>query len=94
MNAEYIAKSLEAITVTQGGETSKPLQEFADFVRQQQAEIEALKLQLHTTLTNRDLRTYDGKAQEKTIQSVMAEYCTCYKLGYSQLNDYAKVKAK
>ena len=32
---------------------------------QQQAEIEALKLQLHTTLTNRDLRTYDGKAQEK-----------------------------
>jgi hypothetical protein len=42
MNAEYIAKSLEAITVTQGGETSKPLQEFADFIRQQQAEIEAL----------------------------------------------------
>ena len=34
-------------------------------LRQQQAEIEALKLQLHTTLTNRDLRTYDGKAQEK-----------------------------
>ena len=30
-----------------------------------QAEIEALKLKLHTTLTNRDLRTYDGKAQEK-----------------------------
>ena len=25
------------------------------------AEIEALKLQLHTTLTNRNLRTYDGK---------------------------------
>jgi len=30
-----------------------------------QAEVDALKLQLHTTLTNRDLRTYDGKAQEK-----------------------------
>ena len=29
-----------------------------------QAEIEALKLQIHTTLTNRDLRTYDGKAQD------------------------------
>jgi len=28
-----------------------------------QAEIEALKLQLHTTLTNRDLRTYDGKLE-------------------------------
>jgi len=37
----------------------------ATMLRQQQAEIEALKLQLHTTLTNRDLRTYDGKAQEK-----------------------------
>ena len=37
----------------------------ATMLRKQQAEIEALKLQLHTTLTNRDLRTYDGKAQEK-----------------------------
>ena len=34
-------------------------------IEKQQAEIEALKLQLHTTLTNRDLRTYDGKAQDK-----------------------------
>ena len=33
----------------------------ATMLRQQQAEIEALKLQLHTTLTSRDLRTYDGK---------------------------------
>ena len=33
----------------------------AVMLRQQQAEIEALKLQLHTTLTNRDLRTYDGE---------------------------------
>lgn len=30
---------------------------------QQKLEIEALKLQLHTTLTNRDLRTYDGKTE-------------------------------
>ena len=36
-----------------------------DKLAEMQAEIEALKLQLHTTLTNRDLRTYDGKAQEK-----------------------------
>ena len=35
----------------------------ATMLRQQQAEIEALKLQLHTTLTNRDLRTYDGKLE-------------------------------
>ena len=39
-------------------------EEIATMLRQQQAEIEALKLQTHTTLTNRDLRTYDGKAQE------------------------------
>ena len=35
----------------------------ATMLRQQQAEIEALKLQLHTTLTNRELRTYDGKLE-------------------------------
>jgi len=37
--------------------------EIATMLRQQQAEIEALKLQLHTTLTNKDLRTYDGKTE-------------------------------
>lgn len=45
MNAENIAKSLEAITVVQDGETTKPLQEFADFVRQQALEITGLKLE-------------------------------------------------
>ena len=39
-------------------------EEIATMLRQQQSEIESLKLQLHTTLTNRDLRTYDGKVQE------------------------------
>jgi len=34
------------------------------------------------------------KAQEKTTQSVMSEHCTCYKLGYSPLNNYASVKQK
>ena len=32
-----------------------------DKLAEMQAEIEALKLQLHTTLTNRELRTYDGE---------------------------------
>ena len=36
-------------------------EEIATMLRQQQSEIEALKLQLHTTLTNRELRTYDGE---------------------------------
>ena len=39
----------------------KLLSDAAKMLRQQQVEIESLKLQLHTTLTNRDLRTYDGK---------------------------------
>ena len=28
------------------------------------------------------------------IEEVMSEHCTCYKLGYSPLNDYASVKQK
>jgi hypothetical protein len=39
MNAEYVAKTLENYTVIRDGETVTPLQEFADFVRQQQAKI-------------------------------------------------------
>jgi len=59
----------------------------ATMLRQQQAEIEALKLQLHTTLTNRNI-------EKPAVEDVMEKYCTCYKLGYSPLNDYASVKAK
>jgi hypothetical protein len=33
----------------------------AEMLRQLQAENDSLKLQLHTTLTNRELRTYDGE---------------------------------
>jgi hypothetical protein len=32
-----------------------------EYWQEAQAEINSLKLQLHTTLTNRELRTYDGK---------------------------------
>ena len=32
--------------------------------------------------------------KELLIKEVMSEHCTCYKLGYSQLNDYAKVEQK
>ena len=48
----------------------------------------------YNTFIMRFARAILRKAQEKTTQSVMSENCTCYKLGYSQLNDYAKVKAK
>ena len=67
----------------------------ATMLRQQQAEIEELKTcliveQEHNERTEAILR----KAQEETMQSVMAQHCTCYKLGYSPLNDYALVKQK
>ena len=72
MNANELADLLETC-----GE--KTFDEAATMIRQQQEQInnlkqwekrqldliESLELQLHTTLTNRDLRTYDGKAQEK-----------------------------
>jgi hypothetical protein len=31
------------------------------------------------------------KAEEETAQLVLANNCTCYKLGYSRLNNYEKV---
>jgi len=56
MNANELADKLE-----QGHWEGGTREEIATMLRQQQAEIEALKLQLHTTLTNRELRTYDGE---------------------------------
>jgi hypothetical protein len=52
----------------------------ATMLRQQQAEIEALKQNI-------------GQLVKPTlkIEEVMSEHCTCYKLGYSQLNNYRKV---
>ena len=61
MNANELADYLKNKAEV---ELNPRLEQAATMLRQQQAEIEALKLQLHTTLTNRDLRTYDGKAQE------------------------------
>ena len=73
MNANEVAKSIEitdalniADHLSRGQydwcpEAEWVLREQHDKLRLQQTEIEVLKLQLHTTLTNRDLRTYDGK---------------------------------
>jgi hypothetical protein len=43
MNANKIAEELENINWVQGDGTVKPFQHYANFVRQQQAEIDALK---------------------------------------------------
>ena len=74
---------------------------------QQQAEIEVLKLKELTHEEISDIRdeflspsgcdiyTFAKailrKSQEETTQSVMGKHCTCYKLGYSQLNNFTKV---
>jgi len=67
MNALELADELEAApyyTFFEG--------EAAIMLRQQHAEIEALKAE--------------------ATKLVMSKHCTCYKLGYSPLNDYRKVE--
>ena len=46
MNANEIAEELESISWIQGDSKGKPFQHYANFVRQQQVEIEALRNQL------------------------------------------------
>ena len=74
---------------------------------QQQAEIEELKTcliveQEHNERMVEDRSHYEAMAHaggvevgtELLVKEVMSEHCTCYKLGYSPLNDYAAVKQK
>ena len=65
MNANELADGILAIEerIFLTKKEHQLFQNSATMLRQQQAEIEALKLQIHTTLTNRDLRTYDGKTE-------------------------------
>ena len=57
-----------------------------------QAEIEALKQIIDANNLSQNIGQF--VKPDLKIEEVMSEHCTCYKLGYSQLNDYAKVKAK
>ena len=52
MNAKQVADELENIYWIQGDGKGKPFQQYADFVRQQQVEIEALKAK---TLTDKEI---------------------------------------
>ena len=67
MNAKQIADELENIYWIQGNGKGKPFQQYADFVRQQQAEIEALKnkIKSYENLGNIMLDELLEKAQEK-----------------------------
>lgn len=99
--ADWITKTY--VVMKQGKEY-----EIATMLRQQHAEIEALKAQvlawenaevpvevmadIIVELENRGFLEKTEKTQ--TTMEVMAEHCTCYKLGYSPMNDYALIKQK
>jgi len=67
MNAKQMADELENIYWIQGDGKGKPFQQYADFVRQQQAEIEALKnkIKSYENIGNMMLDELLEKAQEK-----------------------------
>ena len=106
MNANELADELENKPLAYGNDIQEWLGEAATMLRQQQSEIEALKAQvlawenaevpvevmadIIVELENRGFLEKTEKTQ--TVMEVMSEHCTCYKLGYSQLNNYEKVK--
>jgi len=53
MNSKQVADELENIYWIQGDGKGKPFQQYADFVRQQQAEIEALKARIERMIEDR-----------------------------------------
>jgi hypothetical protein len=66
MDANQIADELENIYWVQGDGKGKPFQQYADFVRQQQAEIEELKTCLIVEQEhNERIEAILRKAQEK-----------------------------
>jgi hypothetical protein len=95
MNANKLADMLakSSIRKVSQGEVVVDVFEIATMLRQQQAEIEALKNR-NWDLVSEPWGFDRHQAKEQTTMEVMSEHCTCYKLGYSPLNDYAKVKAK
>jgi hypothetical protein len=96
MNANELADELEHYL--KGEEYDRLVWEIPDMLRQQQAEIEALKTRIERMIEDRS--KYEAMAhaggvevgKELLVKEVMSENCTCYKLGYSQLNDYRKVE--
>ena len=68
--------------------------ELTDLVNIYQQQLKAADIlirQLQADLS--DLQRHIPTKQLPTDE-VMAKHCTCYKLGYSPLNDYAAVKQK
>jgi len=59
-------------------------------LRQQAEKIEALKQIIDANNLSQNIGQF--VKPDLKIEEVMSEHCTCYKLGYSQLNDYRKVE--
>ena len=78
MNAKQIADELENIYWIQGDGKSKPFQQYADFVRQQQAEIEALKkeaaLQRLSDFTQEAEKTLTDEEIEEVFRTVEQDF--------------------
>ena len=109
MNANELADKLEKCCLVSWGECNHEdydtdiwtKMKSATMLRQQQAEIEALKKQVigdeYVFICKRcgdELGIKLEEKEEPTVDEVMAEHCTCYKLGYSQLNNFTKVETK
>ena len=95
MNALKIAKDLDREGKFPGHicyGTSPLLVRAANMLRKQQAEIGALKQIIDANNLNQNIGQFVKPTLK--IEEVMSENCTCYKLGYSPLNDYALVKQK
>ena len=88
MNANELAEIIQHLENANYIGASKA----ATMLREQQAEIEALKQIIDANNLSQNIGQF--VKPDLRIEEVMSEHCTCYKLGYSQLNDYAKVKAK
>jgi len=90
MNVNEIADWLEQqSSVSWSNDFGQFLIDIATMLRQQQAEIEALKQIIDANNLSQNIGQF-VKPNLK-IEEVMLENCTCYKLGYSQLNNYRKV---
>ena len=67
MNAKQVADELENIYWIQGDGKGKPFQQYADFVRQQQAEIENLKN------ANRFIQNFAEEQHQRAVALEMRE---------------------
>ena len=78
MNAKQIADELENIYWIQGDGKGKPFQQYADFVRQQQAQIEALKkeaaLQRLSDFTQEVEKTLTDEEIEEVFRTVEQDF--------------------